>query len=184
MTAVSHITISPPSSYLAHMISVNPTPSPAHTRRFKPWSPLYRLPTHVILVSPRTCRSQGAAICTYLRWFRRTDGQQGHRLRAGVFGHASTSKRAHELLRFRLGCHTLPSVAGRRAGIPRSERLCPLCMRGVGDEKHLVFECSALNGIRLRFPHLFTGLLVLLCSTNMSCTLHARTHTCNTCMLS
>ena len=22
---------------------------------------------------------------------------------------------------------------------------------------HLVFECSALNGIRLRFPHLFTG---------------------------
>ena len=23
--------------------------------------------------------------------------------------------------------------------------------------QHLVFECSALNGIRLRFPHLFTG---------------------------
>ena len=30
-------------------------------------------------------------------------------------------------------------------------------MHGVGDEKHLVFECSALNGIRLRFPHLFKG---------------------------
>ena len=70
---------------------------------------------------------------------------------------ASTSKRAHELLRFRLGCYTLPSVTRRRAGIPRSERLCPLCMHGAGDEKHLVFGCSALNGIRLRFPHLFTG---------------------------
>ena len=32
-----------------------------------------------------------------------------------------------------------------------------VCTHGVGDEKHLVFECSALNGIRLRFPHLFTG---------------------------
>ena len=94
---------------------------------------------------------------TTWRWFRRADGQQGHRLRAGVFGHASISKRAHELLRFRLGCHTLPSVTERRAGIPRSERLCLLCMHGVGDEKHLVFECSALNGISLRFPHLFTG---------------------------
>ena len=35
-------------------------------------------------VDPRTCRSEGAAICTYWRWFRRADGQQGHRLRAGV----------------------------------------------------------------------------------------------------
>ena len=81
-------------------------------------------------VDPRTWRSEGAAICTYWRWFRRADGQQRHRLRAGVFGHASTSKRAHELLRFRLGCHTLLSVTGRRAGIPRSERLCLLCMHG------------------------------------------------------
>ena len=32
-----------------------------------------------------------------------------------------------------------------------------MVMHGVGDEKHLVFEYSALNGIRLRFPHLFTG---------------------------
>ena len=51
-------------------------------------------------------------------------------------------------------CHSLPGVAER---LHRSERLCLLCMHGVGDEKHLVFECSALNGIRLRFPHLFTG---------------------------
>ena len=33
-----------------------------------------------------------------------------------------------------------------------------ICMRGVGDETHLVFECSALNVIRLRFSHLFTDL--------------------------
>ncbi len=50
MTSVSHITISPTFSYLAHLIPVNSTPSPAHTRRFKPRSPLNRLLTHVILV--------------------------------------------------------------------------------------------------------------------------------------
>ena len=36
--------------------------------------------------------------------------------------------------------------------------ICAVCMRGVGDEKHLVFECSALNGIRLGFSRLFTDL--------------------------
>ncbi len=40
----------PACSYLAHLIPVNTTPAPAHTRRFKPWSPLDRLLTHVILV--------------------------------------------------------------------------------------------------------------------------------------
>ena len=39
-------------------------------------------------VDPGTCRSKRAAIRLYVRrWFRRTDDdQQGHRLRAGVFG--------------------------------------------------------------------------------------------------
>ena len=78
-------------------------------------------------VDPRTCRSEGAAICTYWRWFRRADGQQGHRLRAGVFGHASTSKRAHELLRFRLGCHTLPSVTGVLEFHDPSDYACYVC---------------------------------------------------------
>ncbi len=90
-------------------------------------------------VDPRTCRSQGASIHLYI------DGQQGDRQRDGVFGHASTSQRTYELLRFRLKCHTLPSVSGRSAEIPRFERLCPVCVGDVGDEKHLVFECSALN---------------------------------------
>ena len=111
------------------------------------WSQFYSGPDPSLHLS-----SKGVAICTYWRCFRRTDGQQRHRLRAGVFDHASTSKRAHDLLLFRLGCYTLPSVTGRRAGIPRPVRLCPLCMHGVGDDKHLVFECSALNGIRLGFP--------------------------------
>ena len=62
-------------------------------------------------VYPRTYCSKGAAICTYWRWFRRTDGQQGHRLSAGVFGHASTSTRAPELLRFRLGIKKCSKLA-------------------------------------------------------------------------
>ena len=48
----------------------------------------------------------------------------------------------------------------------QSVRLCSLCMHGVGDEKHLVFECSALNRIRLKFPHLFTGFHTMLSFTN------------------
>jgi hypothetical protein len=36
------------------------------------------------------------------------------------------------LLRFRLGCHSLPCVVGRRTGIPRHLRHCALCNQGVG----------------------------------------------------
>ncbi len=38
LTAISLITISPASSYLAHPIPTNTTPSHAHNQRLKPWS--------------------------------------------------------------------------------------------------------------------------------------------------
>jgi hypothetical protein len=103
---------------------------------------------------PRSCPSSGAALCTYQRWFRRGPTQE-HVLGGSLHGHARSSSRAHQLLRFRLGCHSLPRVVGRRTGIPRHLRHCALCNQGVGDEKHLVFDCIALSHLRSRFQHLF-----------------------------
>jgi hypothetical protein len=63
---------------------------------------------------------------------------------------------AHQLLRFRLGCHNLPCVVGRRTGIPKHLRHCALSNQGVRDEKHLVFECIAFWIIfASRFQKLF-----------------------------
>src|SRR5689334_1661197 len=43
-----------------------------------------------------------------------------------------------------------------RTGVPRPARACPLCAAGlVGDEYHLVFECSGLQGVRDQYGHLF-----------------------------
>ena len=52
----------------------------------------------------------------------------------------------------------------RVCGIPGVDMLSPrgtvciVCAAWDGGEKHLVLECSALNGIRLMFPRLFTDL--------------------------
>ena len=68
---------------------------------------------------------------------------------------------------------TVASVTGRRAGIPLSERLCPLCMHGVGDEKHLMFE---FFGIRLRILHLFTGFHTIFYAPSCTTRRHAFHH--------
>ena len=64
-----------------------------------------------------------------------------------------------QLLRFRLGCHTLPSAIGqpRNPRMPRDQRICTRCQHGLGDERHLVFECTKLQHIRDRYAHLFEG---------------------------
>ena len=103
---------------------------------------------------PRSCPSSGAAACTYRMWFQHSPTQP-HVLGGSLHSHARSSSRAHQLVRFRLGCHGLPCVVGRRTGTPRHLRCCTLCHQGVGDEKHLVFECTALNHIRSHFQHLF-----------------------------
>ena len=56
-------------------------------------------------------------------------------------------------LQFRLGCHVLPIAiaTGRLAGaghvdMYRAKRACLACSRGaIGDEKHMLFECTALQ---------------------------------------
>ena len=61
------------------------------------------------------------------------------------------------LFRFRLGAHHLPVEMGRRDGHARVARVCPLCSGGhVGDERHLVFECPALQPVRRMHADLYT----------------------------
>jgi hypothetical protein len=64
---------------------------------------------------------------------------------------------ARALSAFRLGAHWLEVEAGKWAcrPLPRSRRQCRLCRAGVGDEMHMVFECSGLSGVRRRHAALF-----------------------------
>ena len=64
------------------------------------------------------------------------------------------SPRVQKFLAFKLGCHGLPVAMGRRSGISRSARLCPHCHDGnVGDELHMVFECSFLQPLRVQYAN-------------------------------
>ena len=59
-------------------------------------------------------------------------------------------------LHFRMGFHRLPREVAAWAGIPRLQRICNMCQhRTIGDEKHLVFECPALQDLRDNCPHRF-----------------------------
>ena len=64
-------------------------------------------------------------------------------------------------LRFRTGCHGLPSDVGAHQGVPRERRFCTLCQQGVGDELHLVFECAALQDLRVQMPMIFMGVTTM-----------------------
>ena len=60
------------------------------------------------------------------------------------------------LLRIRISAHSLPVVQGRCTGAPRAKRLCLLCDQcAVGDERHMVFECPALQNVRDKYAALF-----------------------------
>ncbi len=109
-------------------------------------------------ISPRTCPSRGAQLCSYLRWFARPSllppTFSALRLPIGV-------RRLRIFLRFRRGCHGLPVDVDRRTGLPRTQRVCLWCPLQdppeVWDERHLIFLCPALEHIRLRCRHLLTS---------------------------
>ena len=79
---------------------------------------------------PRTCPSAGAMVCTYRRWFLREPGQGGR----PFFQLPANARKITQLMRFRLGCHGLPSDVGRHRAdsLPRHERLCTRCQDGRG----------------------------------------------------
>ena len=92
-----------------------------------------------LAANPRTCPSQGARLCTYLQWFACPGAGRGALLRLPLPHKALVC-----FLRFRTGCHALPCVTGSWEGVPRSERLCPLCQAQYCDERHVLLECPAL----------------------------------------
>jgi hypothetical protein len=106
-------------------------------------------------MSPRTCASERAMFCRYLRWFARPP--HGPHPRCLYRAHIPP-KTLKTFIRFRLGCHGLPVAVGRHEGIPRSARLCSRCStRIVGDEHHLLFTCPVVEHVRRQFPQLFRG---------------------------
>ena len=100
-------------------------------------------------VCPRTCTDR-VRMCTYYRWFARPVIGKGSFLRIPL-----SARDMRRVLGFRMGCHKLPVEVGRRQNIPRHQRVCDRCNSGaVGDERHLLLECTALHGLRQQYARL------------------------------
>jgi hypothetical protein len=120
-----------------------------HVRAAQQWQGLH--------VCPRTCPSPRARLCTYHRWFARPSFAPSAlpRHAARLQCSAGTLRR---FLRFRAGCHGLPVDVGRGTGVPRLQRVCTKCHGpAVCDERHVVFECPALQHLRDKYSRLFSG---------------------------
>ena len=57
------------------------------------------------------------------------------------------------ITRWRLSCFDLKIETDRYRGIPRDERLCPIC-NVLEDEEHVIFNCRAYENIRTQFSDL------------------------------
>ena len=71
------------------------------------------------------------------------------------------------LLRFQMGAHSLPVVLGRRTGTPWDQRLCQRCdQHAVGDERHMFFECPAVQCVRESMLH-YSRMVPAPCNSSM-----------------
>ena len=101
--------------------------------------------------SPRSAPSKGAKSCMFHRWFARNGPVPEPYFHLPLGGRS-----VRRLFRFRLGAHALPIEMGRRLHMARVARVCPLCSgMHLGDERHHVFECPAVEDIRRRYSMLF-----------------------------
>ena len=61
------------------------------------------------------------------------------------------------LLRFRLSAYSLPVVLSRTS-TPHAQSLCQECdQHAVGDERHMLIECPALQGEQDKYATLFAN---------------------------
>ena len=98
------------------------------------------------LYCPRAAPTQGVVSCRYEQWFEPYSPRRRY-CQLPVSG-----RRMQQFLQFRLGCHGLPIATGRLAN-----RVCLACNSGaVGDDVHMVFECTALAPLRQQHADLFT----------------------------
>ena len=93
-------------------------------------------------------------------------GQIAAPLRVGSYRMASYLKevtsraRLRHLAQLRTGSHQLRVETGRweRPAVAREERICRRCQSGeVDDEHHMVFDCPALEEVRVQHIGLFAG---------------------------
>jgi len=107
--------------------------------------------------NPRTCPSQGVIVCTYARWFQQPTWARN---RAPLTSLSLPPDTLRLFLRFRSGCSGLPIDTGRHRRpfpIPRAQRFCAKCAsQSIGDKFHVIFECPALDALRVQFSALFT----------------------------
>ena len=107
------------------------------------------------LYCPRVAPTRGVVSCTYEQWFR------PYSLCRRYCHLPVSGRRMRRFLQFRLGCHGLPIATGRFAGtvhVDRAHSLCLSCNAGaLGDERHFIFECTALASLRSRYADLFTS---------------------------
>lgn len=115
------------------------------------------LPSMVACENPRNFPSDGIILCTYLQWFRRPRPPTVVLSACDPIHLRLPAKLVRLFLRFRSGCSGLPVDVGRAARIPRNQRHCLLCTsESLCDERHLIFECSALSDLRVKYRQLFT----------------------------
>ena len=97
---------------------------------------------------PRAAPTQGVVSCT------QEQGCEPYSPRRSCCQLHVPGRRMQRVLQFRLGYHGLPNAAGCLAGAghaDRAKRVCLACNSGaIGDEKHGIFECTALAPLQLR----------------------------------
>ncbi len=98
---------------------------------------------------PRVAPSNAVVLSTYEHWFATAPVGDGYSCgcKADVPGYVAATagipaQHVRSLAAFRLGAHCFEVATGRWVNRPRSQRVCQLCGAGVGDEFHVVFECS------------------------------------------
>lgn len=131
--------------------------------------------------SPRSAPSDRVSCCKYQHWFTKEGGplqdpvallDRGRwqdcpdyvRWSAGM-----SRNKLRCLAAFRVAAHDLEIETRKwerqvvdgvrlRVPVPREDRTCQLCGVGVGDEMHMIAECTAYAAVRRRHAHLFEGL--------------------------
>lgn len=119
---------------------------------------------------PRLAPSDKVTCCKYQHWFASEGGNielPGPLLDRGRWTDcpdyvANTAGLGRERMRalscFRLAAHDLEVETLKWQGVPRDRRFCGLCGVGIGDELHMLAECTCYAAVRERHQHIFESL--------------------------